>query len=67
MSLSANTPTNEVVEVYRGKTDLLREWEEAPIDIQVRNRNYIRGLTNRIRKLRVYFSHRRNSPYTYDP
>lgn len=60
--MNAHTPTEEVAAVYDAKSDLLREWEAQPPPKQARNAAYIAALTRRVRKLRTYLTHRKDSP-----
>lgn len=46
------------VEQHDGKRALLQEWEQAPINIQVRNKEYIQDLRKRTAQVRNYILHR---------
>jgi hypothetical protein len=60
--VNSHTPTWQVLELYRSKQALLQEWEAAPAREQAENYEYIQELTRKVRKLRNYLAHRKDSP-----
>ena len=50
--------TEKRVETYYGKNDLLRTWELAEANVQIRNHDYLLGLKKRVRENKNYLLHR---------
>ena len=50
--------TEKRVETYYGKNDLLRTWELAESNVQIRNHDYLLGLKKRVRENKNYLLHR---------
>ena len=57
-----HTSTKDVLDVYRGKTDLLQWWEAQPLDVRAANAHYIEELSRKVRKIRNYLEHRKDAP-----
>ena len=56
------TPTSVLIEAYDGKSDILRTWEKESAEVQAENREEILDLTKRLRIIRNYITHRKDSP-----
>jgi hypothetical protein len=53
-----DTPTR--IEQLHGKEALLQEWELAPVELRVTEKEYIQGLRKRAAQVRNYILHRKD-------
>jgi hypothetical protein len=53
--------TEERIQQYQAKLALLQMWEQQPVTVQIKNRDYLMKLRARVRASKMYILHR-NDP-----